>query len=174
MRLNRTIVLTLLLLIVQTAVIPWLVPDRWSDRLLPNLPFLLTVYVALFAGRHRAFLFGLGFGLCEDILFYGHIMGSYGFGMALLGYMVGLVGDRRPPSIAFTLLLTGVGSFALNTIVYLVYRLFQLTSDTYGFAIYWQIVPTVLLELLLSLALYLPIRRWLLRNAPSSADESAA
>jgi len=172
-RINRTILLTLALLLIQTSVLPWLVPDAWSERLLPNLPFIMTVFVALFGGRHPAFLFGLGFGLLEDLLFYGHLMGSYGYFMALLGYLIGLVSDRRPRTIGFTLLAVGVGSAILDTLVYLAYRLFQYTSDSYGFAVYWHIVPTLLLQLVLALVLYLPVRRWMLKPASASGDENA-
>ncbi|WP_245347160.1 rod shape-determining protein MreD [Cohnella lubricantis] len=174
MLMNRTILLTILLLIVQTSLIPWLVPDAWSDRLLPNLPFVITVYVALFAGRHRGFLFGLGFGLLEDVLFYGHLMGAYGFGMALIGYMIGLVSDRRPRTLADTAVATVIGSGILNSIIYFVYKMFQLTDLTYGFAAYWQIVPTLLLELMITLLIYVPVRRWLMKNAPAAGDENAA
>ncbi|WP_027092682.1 rod shape-determining protein MreD [Cohnella thermotolerans] len=174
MRFNRTILLTLALVLIQTSIVPWLVPYQWSDRLLPNLAFIMTVYVALFGGRHAAFLFGLGFGLLEDLLFYGHLMGSYGFGMALLGYLIGLVSERRPRTLAYTLLAIGVGSYLLDTIVYLVYRLFQLTDVTYGFAVYWQILPTLLLQLIIALVLYLPVRRRLLKSASVSGEENAA
>lgn len=174
MRMNRTILATILLLIIQTSFIPWLVPDAWSDRLLPNLPFVMLVYVSLFAGRHKAFLFGLGFGLLEDVLFYGHLMGSYGFGMALLGYLMGLAGERRPRTLADTAFATGIGSGLLNSMIYFVYQLFQLTDLTYGFAAYWQIVPTLLLEVMITLLIYIPVRRWLMKNAPAAGDENAA
>lgn len=174
MRMNRTILATILLLIVQTSIIPWLIPDAWSDRLLPNLPFVMTVFVALFAGRYRAFLFGLGFGLLEDVLFYGHLMGSYGFGMALLGYLIGLVAERRSRTLAETALATGIGSGILNSMIYCVYKLFQMTDLTYGFAAYWQIVPTLLLDLMISLLIYVPVRRWLMKSAPAAGDENAA
>jgi len=171
MRMNRTIVSTILLLLIQTSVLPWIIPYEWHDRLLPNLPFLMTVYVALFSGRHRGFLFGLCFGLLEDSLFYGHLLGAYGFGMGLLGYLIGLSAERRPRLLGSTMLAIGFGSFALDSIVFWVYKLFQVTELTYGFALYWEIVPTLLLQLILALLLYMPVRRWLLKSAPSSGEE---
>ncbi|MDG0813705.1 hypothetical protein [Cohnella rhizosphaerae] len=54
-RMNRAIVATLVLLLIQTSVLPWLVPAAWSGRLLLHLPFVMTVFVALLGGRHRAF-----------------------------------------------------------------------------------------------------------------------
>ncbi|WP_238357383.1 rod shape-determining protein MreD [Cohnella zeiphila] len=174
MRMNLTILATIALLLVQTSVLPWLIPDVWHDRLLPNIPFIMTVYVALFAGRHRGFLFGLCFGLLQDLLFYGHLMGAYGFGMALIGYLIGLAFERRPRILSSTMLAVGVGSAALDSIVYWVYKLFQVTDLSYGFALYWEIVPTLLLQLVIALLLYLPVRRWLLKSAPSSGEERPA
>jgi rod shape-determining protein MreD len=174
MRMNLTILATIVLLLVQTSILPWLIPDVWHDRLLPNLPFIMTVYVALFAGRHRAFAFGLLFGLLEDLLFYGHLLGAYGFGMGLLGYLIGLAAVRRPRILSLAMLAVGVGSIVLDSIVYWVYKLFQVTDLAYGFALYWEMVPTLLLQLILALLLYLPVRRWLLKSAPSSVEEKSA
>ncbi|RUS47653.1 rod shape-determining protein MreD [Cohnella sp. AR92] len=172
MRMNRTILLTILLLIIQTAILPWLIPSAWSDRLLPHMPFVMTVFVALFGGRYKAFFFGLGFGLAEDILFYGELLGTYGFALALVGYLIGLAGERKNHLLSFMLLAVGVGSVVMDTIVYFVYKLFQLTSLTYAFALYWQIVPTLLLHVGFALLLYLPVRKWLAKAG--AGEESSA
>ncbi len=171
---NRAVLCGILLLVLENGLVPWLLPVEWSGRLTPHLVFVLTIYVACFGGRHRAFLFGLGFGLVGDILNYGSLIGPYGFGMGLTGYAAGLVLERRPPAMAGIIVASGIGSFALGTIVYLIYRLFSLTVWTYGFSLYWHIAPTLLLEMLVALALYLPVRRLLLKPAISSSEEKAA
>jgi rod shape-determining protein MreD len=172
MRMNRTILITLLLLLVQTSILPWLIPSGWSDRLLPHLPFVMTVFVALLGGRYKAFFFGLGFGLLEDILFYGELLGTYGFSLALIGYLIGLVGERKSHLLSFMLLAIGLGSLIMDSIVYFVYQLFKLTGDSYLFALYWQIVPTMLLHVAIALLLYLPARRKLTK--PGSGEEKSA
>lgn len=169
-RMNRAIVATLILLLIQTSVLPWLVPSAWSGRLLLHLPFVMTVFVALLGGRHRAFLFGLGFGLLEDMLFYGHMIGAYAFGMALFGYLIGLAFERKLNTLAFVLLLTGVGSGLLDMLVYFVYKLFSLTHLSASFVFYWQVLPTLLLHMLVALALYLPSRRYLVRQVVSQSE----
>ncbi len=40
MRINWAILLGLVLVIVENAVVPWLIPPGWSDRLLPHLTFI--------------------------------------------------------------------------------------------------------------------------------------
>jgi rod shape-determining protein MreD len=173
MRMNRTVLLGIVLILLENGVVPWLVPPAWSERLLPHLTFVLTLYVACFAGRHRAFLFGLGFGLLGDLLYYGSLIGPYGFGMGLIGYAAGLILERGIPTLTMVLGITAFGSFALSTIVYLIYRLFRLTSWSYLFSVYWYFVPSLLLEILVALALYLPVRRFLLRSFGASSEETA-
>jgi rod shape-determining protein MreD len=162
-RANRTVLIALLLLLVETAVFPWLVPPGWSDRLLPHLTFLVTVFVAVTAGRHLAFFFGLGFGLLQDVLFYGHLIGAYAFGMAFVGYLAGFAPGRRTPSPVQYVLLVALGGVMLDVIVYAIYRLFQLTDDSLAFAIVWQVVPTTIAQTFLAAVLYAPFRRWLVQ-----------
>lgn len=174
MRINRAVLFGIALIVIENGVVPWLVPEAWTGRLLPHLTFVLTLYVAFFGGRHRAFLFGLGFGLLGDLLYYGNLIGPYGFGMALIGYSAGLSLERGVPTLAGVIGVTALGSAALGTVVYLIYRLFRLTDWTYGFAFYWYIAPSLLLEILVALALYLPVRRFLLKSSISSAEDPAA
>lgn len=174
-RVNRTILVTLLMLLIETTVFPWLVPPGWNDRVLPHLAFLVTVFVAVTAGRHPAFFFGLGFGLLQDELAYGHLIGVYAFGMALVGYLAGLVSVRRKPSPARYILLVTLGGVMLDSIVYAIYRLFQLTTDAPGFAFVRHILPTAIAQALLAAALYFPFRRWLAKARrdvePGGPDE---
>lgn len=173
MRMNRTIVCLLLLLIFENSVVPWLVPSGWSERLLPHLSFILTLFVACFAGRHTAFLVGLGFGLLQDMLFYGHLIGPYGFGMGLIGYLVGLVSEQRTnTTIGYLIWVIMIGGIMLDTIVYFIYKLFSLTKLDYAYVFYWQIAPTALLQLLIALLLYIPVRRFLVKPTLSSSEES--
>lgn len=172
MRMNRVILWTLLLLIVETAIFPWLVPSEWTGRLLPHFTFIMTLFVSGFGGRHRAFAFGLGFGLLQDMLFYGNLIGPYGFGMGLLGYAAGLAAERRSFSLGFFGWIVFIGGGLLDTVVYLIYKLFRFTDLSYSFAFYWQIAPTTLLELLIALVLYVPVRRYLAKPSLSSGEDN--
>jgi rod shape-determining protein MreD len=173
MKMNRAVLAGILLILLENGVVPWLVPSAWSDRLLPHLTFVLTLYVASFAGRHRAFLFGLGFGLLGDLLYYGSLIGPYAFGMGLIGYAAGLMLERKALTLATVIGVTAMGSAALSTIVYLIYRLFRLNQWSYGFAFYWYMAPSLMLEVLVALALYLPVRLFLLKPSSSSTEETA-
>ncbi|MEQ4483555.1 rod shape-determining protein MreD [Cohnella silvisoli] len=173
MRINRVILFAMFLVVIENSVFPWLVPSAWSERLLPHLCFIMTLYVAGFTGRHKAFMFGLGFGLLQDILAYGHLIGPYGFGMGLLGYMAGLASEYRNFTIGFFVWVVLIGGVLLDTIVYLIYKLFQITELQYAYAFYWQIAPTALLQLLIALLLYVPVRRFLVKQSLSSGEEGS-
>jgi rod shape-determining protein MreD len=127
MRTNRVILLTLLLIIIESSVVPWVVPSAWIDRLLPHFAFIMTLLIAGFAGRHRAFLFGLGFGLFQDMLFYGHLIGPYGFGMGLIGYLAGLLSEQRTyTTLGFFIWVVLIGSVMLDTIVFFYLQAFPI------------------------------------------------
>lgn len=173
MRINRVILCTLVLLVIENSVVPWLVPSAWSERLLPHLCFIMVLFVAGFAGRHKAFMFGLSFGLIQDILSYGHLIGPYGFGMGLLGYLAGLTAERKSFTIGFFVWIVLVGGVLLDTIIYLIYKLFRITQLQYTYVLYWQVAPTAILQLLIALLLYVPVRRYLVKPSLSSREEGS-
>lgn len=172
MRINWVILCALALLVIENSVIPWLVPPGWSDRLLPHLCFIMTLFVAGFAGRHTAFLFGLGLGLLQDLLAYGHLIGPYGFGMGLIGYLAGLTAERKSFTIGFFVWIVLISGLMLDSIIYFIYKLFRLTDLLFAQVFYWQIAPTALLQLLIALLVYVPVRRFLVKPSLSSGDDS--
>ncbi|RKP54243.1 rod shape-determining protein MreD [Cohnella endophytica] len=171
-RINWVILCAIILLVLENSIVPWLVPPQWSERLLPHLCFILTLFVAGFGGRHVAFMFGLGFGLLQDSLAYGHLIGPYGFGMGLIGYLAGLLAERKSFTIGFFSWVALVSGLMLDSIVYFIYKLFRLTDLQYAQVFYWQIAPTALLQLLIALLFYVPIRRYLVKLSLSSAEDS--
>jgi rod shape-determining protein MreD len=165
------IVWTIVLMLAETAIVPWLVPSGWSERLLPHFAFIMTMFAAFFGGRHKAFAFGLGFGLLQDSLNYGHLLGAYGFGMGLIGYLAGLVSEHRKMTIPYLIGMMALGGGLLDSLVFFAYKMFRLTHLTYGYVFYWQIAPTLLLQLFVALALYSPVRRFLVKASLSSSSE---
>ncbi|WP_232058229.1 rod shape-determining protein MreD [Cohnella abietis] len=172
MRMNWVVLGAIILLIVENSVMPWIVPPGWSERLLPHLCFIMTLFVAGFGGRHPAFLCGLGFGLLQDLLSYGHLIGPYGFGMGLIGYLAGLASERKGMTIGFFIWIVLVGGVLLDTVVYSIYKLFGLTDLQYAYVFYWQVAPTALLQLLIALLMYVPVRKFLVKPSLSSGEES--
>ncbi|WP_229264008.1 rod shape-determining protein MreD [Cohnella cholangitidis] len=172
MRINWVILCGIVLLIIENSIVPWIVPPQWSERLLPHLNLIMTLFVAGFAGRHNAFLFGLGFGLLQDLLSYGYLIGPYGFGMGLIGYMAGLVAERKSFTLGFFAWVVLIFGIILDSIVYSIYKLFRITNLEYDYILYWQVAPTVLLQLMIALLMYVPVRRLLVKPSHSSGEES--
>ena len=50
-----------LLFIVESTIIPWLIPDALYGRLVPQFVFVLVLYAALYTGRHTALMLVLIF-----------------------------------------------------------------------------------------------------------------
>jgi len=172
LRINWVILCALVLLILENSVVPWLVPPVWSERLLPHLCFIMTIFVAGFAGRHIAFLFGLGLGLLQDLLAFGHLIGPYGFGLGLIGYIAGLAFERKSMTIGFFVWIVLLSGLLLDSIIYFIYKLFRLTDLQYAFVFFWQIAPTALLQLLIALLMYVPVRRFLVKPLLTSGEDS--
>lgn len=173
MRANRVILAALILVIIESSIVPWLVPTPWSGRLLPHLSFIMTLLIAGFAGRHRAFLFGLSFGLLQDMLFYGHLIGPYGFGMGLVGYLAGLITEKRLyMTLGYFIWMVIIGSVMLDSAVFFIYKLFSLTELKYNYIFYWQLAPTTLLQLFIALLMYVPFRRYLVKPSNSTEEGS--
>ncbi|MFC5468314.1 rod shape-determining protein MreD [Cohnella suwonensis] len=171
-RINWMILISLFLLVLENGVVPWIVPSAWSERLLPHLGFVMTLFSAGFAGRHVAFLFGLGFGLLQDTLSYGHLIGPYGFGMALIGYLAGLLAERKSFTIGFFAWVALVGGMMLDSVAFSIYKLFTLTDLRFAYAFYWQIAPTAILQLMIALLFYVPVRRFLVKSTLSSPEDN--
>lgn len=172
-RYNGLIALALALLVIEGAIVPWLVPAAWSARLLPHLCLIVTLFAAGYGGRVPAFFLGLGLGLLQDVLSYGDLIGAYGFGMSLIGYLAALLSFGRPYSLPTYAWVTLSAGLLLDSIVYYIYRLFGLTNLDFSFVFVEQIAPTAIVQLLAALVLYVPMRRWLTKAAPSAGEESS-
>ncbi|WP_231571134.1 rod shape-determining protein MreD [Gordoniibacillus kamchatkensis] len=70
------------LLLVQGTVMPWVLPPAWqsSTFVVPHFTLTAVLFIGLFTGRHAALVYGIIFGLLQDFLFYGTMLGVYSFG----------------------------------------------------------------------------------------------
>lgn len=168
------VVLALLLLyLLESALLPWLVPELWrtGDLLVYPKPVLVAiVFIAMFTSRHIGVLMGFLFGLLQDVVFYGHMIGVNAFTFAAAGYAAGLL--ARPGAIGlFVAVLIQTGSLLMYEIsIYGLYRLFNVTDVEFGWIFVRGMLPSVLASLFLALTLYIPARKWL--DVPSTAREA--
>lgn len=163
MRKRKTILILLLfvLFIVEGTIVPWLIPYSWQTRLFPHLVFVVIMYFSMFENRHTGLVLGLIFGLMHDIVFYGAIIGPYSFAMGFTGYLVGLPSRSRPIPLPMVLILIIFGSLLLDSTIFGIYSLFELTHQAYSWALVNHIIPNMFVQFVFALALYVPLRRQL-------------
>ncbi|HUC91293.1 MAG TPA: rod shape-determining protein MreD [Paenibacillus sp.] len=148
-----------LLFIVESTIIPWLIPDALYGRLVPQFVFVFVLYAALYTGRHTALMLGLSFGLLQDIVFYGDLLGVHAFAMGLCGYLTGLLLERRRSPLLLALSIIGFAGLLYNSVVYLIYKVFRITQEQYAYVLIDSIMPSLFLQIGFALAVYIPARR---------------
>ncbi|WP_336784516.1 rod shape-determining protein MreD [Paenibacillus sp. MMO-177] len=168
---NRLILVMLLLFIVEGAIMPWLIPFELTGRLVPHFMFVFVVFAALYSGRHRALFFGISFGFLQDVVYFGHLMGVNAFAMGLIGYYAGVLLERRRSTLLTALSVVGLGSILYDTIVYFVNMVFRITNETYAWALMDHILPSLFLQLVFALAVYVPARRLFDSHLRPNAEE---
>ena len=158
--------LTLLLFglfLVQSTILKWLIPEMWQTgvKVAPQLTLVVVLLIGLYANRHVAMLYGLGFGLLHDIVFYGPMIGTYTFTMGLLGYLAGLIGLRANSSMLTGLFVLALGDLLFHWILFGIYRLFRITHISTHWVFFHQMLPSLLIDLLFALLIYVPVRKLL-------------
>ncbi|WP_150269358.1 rod shape-determining protein MreD [Paenibacillus tepidiphilus] len=163
MRMRRSVLVLLLFLlfILQGTILPWLMPDSWQMRIIPNLVFIVLLFVTVYHHRHTALVLGLAFGMLHDVVFYGRILGAHSFAMGLSAYLIGLVFQipRAPLPLMMTVVL--LGSLLEDSILFAIYSVFNLTQVPYNWALLDHMLPTMLFHFAMGLVLYIPVRRQL-------------
>ncbi|TCZ75163.1 rod shape-determining protein MreD [Paenibacillus albiflavus] len=155
--------LCLLMFFLQSTWFNWILPVSWQSdvHVSPNIVFVLIMYVALYMGRHKALMYGLIFGILQDFMFYGHMLGVHSFAMGLTAYLLGLLQARKPYFILNITLLIGLSYIFFESIMYGTYLLFKVTHMDYLRAFTHNILPSALFSMLVALAIYLPVRKLL-------------
>lgn len=171
MTINRIIGLMLLLFIIEGTLMPWIIPAGFGDRIVTHFTFVFVIYSALYSGRHYALLLGIGFGLLQDVVYFGHLIGTHAFAMGLLGYFTGVLLERKRATIMMALSVIGIGCLLYDTIVFFNYKVFRITNETYAWAILDHILPSLFIQLAFALAFYVPARRMFEAQVKRKTDE---
>ncbi|MFC0212596.1 rod shape-determining protein MreD [Paenibacillus chartarius] len=163
MRRHYIWMLLFVLLLLQGTVMVWLMPASWQSVtfVVPHFTLTVVIFVGLYIGRHPALIYGIIFGLLQDFLFYGTMLGVYSFGMGLTGYLAGLLQRRVPGSLMYRLISVGLGQFLFNVINYGLNRLFNVTKAPFEHMLTSQMLPSLLFNVAFALLIYVPLRRLL-------------
>jgi len=169
-----TALMLLALFVAESSLLPWIIPPEWrySLSIYPKLVLIAIVYIAILTNRHGGALFGLAFGLLQDVQFYGHMVGANAFTYALSAYFAGLI--LRPSAVSlFSVFLVQLSALLLyETSSFAIYRLFNVIDDDFSWTFVHGMLPSILISLFLALTLYIPARKWLeVPRAERTEDE---
>lgn len=163
------------LFILEGTLLQWLIPDVWRSKVYvaPHFILVIVLYIGLYVNRHTALLFGLIFGLMQDMLYSSPMLGPVSFAMGLTGYLAGLTHRRLYSNIVVSMLVIAAGNLFFEWIVYGLYRLFQTTHLDLNWAFFHQMLPSMLINLLFALVVYVPVRKLfesMQSNTPASDE----
>ncbi|WP_028561855.1 rod shape-determining protein MreD [Paenibacillus pinihumi] len=160
MKLHWIILIMFVLFLLEGTIVSWLVPEEWTHRLIPHFVFVFVLFSSMYAGRHVALFLGLAFGMLQDIVFYGHIIGVHSFSMGLCGYLAGLLLEYKRAPMLTAISVIGMGCLLLDTVTFMIYTVFQINKQPYVWALTHHILPSLFLQLIFALIFYIPARRW--------------
>lgn len=172
MNIHRIVLLMLAFFIIEGALMPWLIPASLADRLFPHFNFVLVIYAAIFSSRHYALALGLGFGLLQDILYYGHAIGIHFFFMGIIGYGVGIIFERKRLNVLVVISIIGIAYLAYDCAVYGINYVFKLVNGTFPWALLTYILPSLFFQLLFAVIIYIPARKWFEKLVLSQYSEA--
>jgi rod shape-determining protein MreD len=174
MRRSILVLLLFLLFILEGTVLPRLIPNAWQMRIIPNLAFIVILFVTVYHHRHTALILGLSFGMLHDIIFYGRILGAHSFSMGLSAYLIGLIfqAPRAPLPLMMTVIL--LGSLLGDSILFGIHSVFNLNQQPYNWALLNHMLPSMLFHFAIGLVLYVPLRRQLEKLKNETRKEETA
>jgi rod shape-determining protein MreD len=164
-------VILYVLFLFEGTVVPLMLPSSWQSRIdvTSHFTFIVILFIAIYVSRHWALAYGLAFGMLHDIVYYGPMLGTYAFAIGLISYLIGLLSFFSKANMLASMLLILLGNFLLESMVYGIYRVFQITHISIHFAMTYHILPSMLVNLLFAILIYVPIRK-LLENISAARD----
>lgn len=165
------IIAMVVLLIIEGTVMPWIIPGEWKLRLVPHFVYIVILLYAVYANRYTALMLGLIFGLLHDMIHYGNMLGVYSFSMGLCAYVIGKIFGERKLGMGAMMIVVLISSFALDSSIYFIYTMFRVNHLPYQWMIYYQMIPSLFLQLFFALIVYVPIRKLLDGGYRSSVEE---
>jgi len=175
MSMSRIALLILVVFIVEGSLVPWIIPASYGDRIIPHFTFVMVMFAALYGTRHLALIFGVVFGFLQDIMYYGHMIGTHFFIMGVIGYFTGLMLERRRVTLLMAVTTIGFACLAYDSALFYIYRVFKLGGVSYPWALIQYILPSLFLQIVFALCVYIPIRKmfesYLSKQSSSSTDE---
>lgn len=163
----------LVLFLLEGSLLPWFLPATWqsSVRVAPHFVYIVILYYAIFLDRHTALMYGIIFGLLTDFVYYGHMLGVHSFSMGVISYLIGKVFSNARLNIFWTMTAIAFGSVLYDFTYYGLYRLFNVVHDSAGWMLTNVSLPSLAVNMLFALLIYVPLRHWLQGMQSRSVSE---
>lgn len=163
------------LFILEGTLFQWMIPSVWQSRIYvaPHFILVIVIYIGLYLNRHTALIYGLVFGLLQDFIYYSPMLGPISFAMGLTGYLAGLMHRRLHSNIIVSMMVMAAGNLFFDSIIYGLYRLFQINHLDLQWVFFHQMLPSMLINLLFALIVYVPVRKLFesMQNVKSDTEE---
>ncbi|OWR30147.1 rod shape-determining protein MreD [Saccharibacillus sp. O23] len=153
------VLLLFVLFLFEGSVLPWFMPEAWSEHLMPNLIFVCVLFVAVYRHRYAGMVLGAVFGMLHDVVYYGAMLGPYSFTMGFTAYVLGLIFQLPKAPLPVMLGVVMIGSFMLDSMLFGIYTVFDFNNQPYNWALIQYIIPDLLFRVVFALIVYVPIRR---------------
>jgi rod shape-determining protein MreD len=161
--------------ILEGSLLQWFIPEAWQSavHVAPHFILILVLYIGLYKNRHTALVYGLAFGLLQDLIYYSPMLGPQSFSMGLTGYLAGLAHRRIHNSIVVSIIVIASCHLLYDLLVFGLYRLFRVTHLDLQWMFFHQMLPSMLINLLFALAIYVPVRNYFEKTAEPEEREAS-
>jgi rod shape-determining protein MreD len=154
------------IVIFQTTVFNWFIPSSWHEinyHISPHFTLIYVIMMGFFKNRYFALWFGASLGMIIDIIGYGNMLGIYAFGLALVGYLVGLIRVYTSDSFLLHIHIALSGILFFEIINYTSNRIFKIINYSFVDAFLNFIVPTILFHIIVVIVLYIPYKKLIVK-----------
>lgn len=148
------------LFVLEGTVMQVLSPDLWglSWMTVPRFALVCCILISMYLGRREGLYYGFAFGFLQDVLF-GQVIGIYTMSMMVASYFAGLIVLLFQRGIGMVFVTSFLILFGHEWLLYSVYRLFSVAPYDVQWILTHQILPTVLMNLVFGLIVYIPIKK---------------
>lgn len=150
----------LLLFVLEGTVVQVFATSTWglSWMTVPRFALVCCIFISMFLGRREGLYYGLAFGFLQDVL-YGQVIGIYTMSMMVASYFAGLIVLLFQRGFGMVLVTSAVILFGHEWLLYSMFRLFANAPFDVQWMLTRQILPSVILNLVFALLMYVPLMR---------------
>lgn len=162
------ILFLLFLFMLEGTVMQWLVPDVWGANwtVVPAFSLVMVVLISFYFPGHQGIAYGSVLGLMHDLTF-GHVIGAYLFSFTLAAYFTEQMAKQYRRHSVLVVVATLVALTMHLFVIYGLYSLFDITQMGWNWMVYRLLVPSLLFNVLFTIVLLRPLKRWLAKMGAS-------